>query len=70
MSQPYQIKPEDKLAPPGDSWRAAEAAGVDMSLLEHSLSLTVWERMVEHQRTLEILEMLENAKIKQEPDKR
>jgi len=50
--------------PTNDAWRAAEAAGVDMSLLEHSLSLSAWERLVEHQRALELAEMLQTAKIK------
>jgi len=55
----------EKLSGPiNDAWRAAEAAGVDMSLLEHSLSLSAWERLVEHQRALELAEMLQTAKIK------
>ncbi len=64
MSEPNQNQSAEKPAQPGEAWRAAEAAGVDMSLLEHSLSLTVWERMVEHQHALELAEMLQNAKIK------
>jgi hypothetical protein len=35
-----------------------------MSLLEHSLSLTVWERLVEHQRAFELVQTLQSAKIK------
>jgi len=50
--------------PGGSAWREAEASGVDMSLLEHSLRLTPWERIVEHQHALELAEMLQKAKIK------
>jgi hypothetical protein len=46
------------------AWRVAAAAGVDMSLLEHSLRLSPWERLVEHQHALELAETLQNAKIK------
>jgi hypothetical protein len=49
---------------PGGAWRAAENAGVDLSLLEHSLSLSAGERLVEHQRALALAETLEKAKIK------
>jgi len=56
-------KAEKELSPPGAAWRAAEAAGVDMSMLDHSLSLSVWERLVEHQHALELAEMLQNAKM-------
>jgi len=58
--------PHDSKNPsgPGAAWRAAEAAGVDMSLLEHSLRLSMWERMVEHQRAFELVQTLQSAKIK------
>jgi hypothetical protein len=64
MTHSSEEEPAEKPAQPSEAWRAAEEAGVDMSLLEHSLSLTVWERMVEHQHALELAEMLQNAKIK------
>jgi hypothetical protein len=64
MPDPSPEQTAERPAQPGDAWRAAEAAGVDMSLLEHSLSLTVWERMVEHEHALELADMLQNAKIK------
>jgi hypothetical protein len=41
-----------------------ESASPDPSLLEHSLRLSVWERMVEHQQALELVEILQKAKIK------
>lgn len=39
------------VCPPdaGPEWRAAMAAGIDMSLIEHSLSLTPEQRLEEHQ---------------------
>ena len=64
MPQLNQIEPGEPSYQPGEAWLAAEAAGVDMALLEHKLRLTVWERMVEHQRALDLVEMLQNAKIK------
>ncbi len=63
MPHPLQ-KDSTNPSRPGAAWRAAEAAGVDMSLLEHSLSLTVSERLAEHQRALELAETLQKAKIK------
>jgi hypothetical protein len=48
----------------GSAWREAEASGIDMSLLEHSLRLTVWERLVEHQHAFELVQMLQGAKIR------
>jgi hypothetical protein len=64
MPRIRQSLPTPNPSHPTDAWRAAEAAGVDMSLLEHSLRLSAWERLVEHQRALELVEMLENAKVK------
>jgi len=48
----------------GAGWRAAEASGIDMSLIEHSLRLTVWERLVEHQHAFELVQTLQKAKLK------
>lgn len=48
----------------GPDWRKAEASGIDMGLLEHSLRLTPWERLLEHQRAFELVQMLQKAKIK------
>ncbi len=64
MPQTHQRRSAKKTSRPPNGWRAAEAAGVDMSLLEHSLSLSVWERLVEHQRAFELVQLLQNAKIK------
>jgi hypothetical protein len=39
----------------GSAWRAAHDAGVDMSLIEYSLSLTPEQRLTEHQQVLDFL---------------
>jgi len=39
----------------GPAWRAAHAAGLDMSLLEASLQLTPEERLAEHQQVINFL---------------
>jgi hypothetical protein len=39
----------------GPAWRAAHAAGIDMSLIEDSLRLTPEERLAEHQQIIDFL---------------
>lgn len=39
----------------GPAWRAAHEAGIDMSLIEHSLTLTPEQRLAEHQQVLNFL---------------
>jgi hypothetical protein len=46
------------------AWAEAEASGIDMTLIEQTLRLTVWERLVEHQRALERVRIFQNARIK------
>ena len=43
------------VCPPnaGPAWRAAVAAGDDMSLIEHALTLTPEERLAEHQQVID-----------------
>ena len=45
------------LMPPdaGPAWRAAHAAGIDMSLLEESLQLTPEQRLKELQQVVDFL---------------
>jgi hypothetical protein len=45
------------VCPPdaGPAWRAAMAAGIDMSLIEHALSLTPEQRLAEHQQVIDFL---------------
>jgi hypothetical protein len=45
------------ICPPdaGPAWRAAHDAGIDMSLIEHALSLTPEQRLAEHQQVLDFL---------------
>jgi hypothetical protein len=45
----------------GSAWRAAEAAGFDMSLVEVNLRMTPWERVVSHGRALRTALMLRAA---------
>jgi len=45
------------MMPPdaGPAWRAAHAAGIDMSLIEDSLKLTPEQRLAEHQQVIDFL---------------
>jgi hypothetical protein len=45
------------VCPPdaGPAWRAAMAAGIDMSLIEDSLKLTPEQRLAEHQQVIDFL---------------
>jgi len=45
----------------GPAWRAAHAAGVDMSLIEDSLRLTPEQRLAEHQQVLDFLLEVQDA---------
>ena len=51
------------LMPPdaGPAWRAAHAAGIDMSLIEDSLKLTPEQRLAEHQQVLDFLLEVQEA---------
>ena len=50
--------PHDK---PLSAWEAAEAEGIDMSLIESSLRLTPDERLRQHDSALTTVEMLQRA---------
>lgn len=45
---------------------AAGKADIDVSLLEDSLRLTPWQRLVENDRALGLVRMLEQAKIRED----
>lgn len=45
----------------GPAWRAAHAAGIDMSLIEDSLQLTPEQRLAEHQQVLDFLLEVQEA---------
>lgn len=47
--------PEDA----GPAWRAAHAAGMDMSLIEENLKLSPWERLVANDRALALAQALQ-----------
>lgn len=46
----------------GPAWRAAFAAGMDMSLLEENLKRTPWERLLANDRALALVRVIEQAK--------
>lgn len=45
----------------GPAWRAAHAAGIDMSLIEEALKLTPEQRLAEHQQLIDFLIEIEEA---------
>jgi len=51
------------VCPPdaGPAWRAAMEAGVDMSLIEHALTLTPEQRLAEHQQVIDFLLTVQEA---------
>ncbi len=56
MNGEYVIPPDA-----GPAWRAAHAAGIDMSLIEDSLKLTPEQRLAEHQRVIDFLLQVSEA---------
>jgi hypothetical protein len=45
----------------GPAWRAAHAAGIDMSLIEDALRLTPEQRLAEHQQVINFLLEVQEA---------
>jgi hypothetical protein len=45
----------------GPAWRAAYEAGIDMSLIEDALQLTVQQRLEEHQQALNLVFKIRHA---------
>jgi hypothetical protein len=45
----------------GPAWRAAHAAGIDMSLLEDALRMTPEQRLAEHQQVIDFLLEIQEA---------
>ena len=50
MNGEYSMPPDA-----GPAWRAAHATGIDMSLIEHALTLTPEQRLTEHQQVVDFL---------------
>ena len=51
-----QINGEYAMPPDaGPAWRAAHESGIDMSLIEYSLTLTPEQRLAEHQQVINFL---------------
>jgi len=51
------------VCPPdaGPAWRAAMAAGIDMSLIEEAMALTPEQRLAEHQQVIDFLSTVREA---------
>ncbi|MBK8268173.1 MAG: hypothetical protein IPK83_07635 [Planctomycetes bacterium] len=49
--------------PKEDAWQAAIDYGIDVSLLEYNLSLTPEERILKHERNLELVRAMRQAAI-------
>jgi hypothetical protein len=45
----------------GPAWRAAQAAGIDMSLIEDAFKLTPEQRLAEHQQVIDFLLEIQEA---------
>jgi hypothetical protein len=45
----------------GPAWRAAHAAGIDMSQIEDALKLTPEQRLAEHQQVIDFLLEIQEA---------
>jgi hypothetical protein len=56
MNGEYSMPPDA-----GPAWRAAHAAGIDMSLIEDSLKLTPEQRLAEHQQVIDFLLEVQEA---------
>jgi len=52
------------VCPPdaGPAWRAAMAAGIDMSLIEENLRRSPWERLLANDSALALIRQIEQAK--------
>lgn len=57
-----QINGEYAMPPDaGPAWRAAHESGIDMSLIEYSLTLTPEQRLAEHQQVINFLIEVQEA---------
>jgi hypothetical protein len=56
MNGEYAMPPDA-----GPAWRAAHAAGIDMSLIEDALKLTPEQRLAEHQQVINFLLEIQEA---------
>ncbi len=45
----------------GPAWRAACAMGIDMSLVEQNLELSPWERILQNDRALNLVRMIQST---------
>ena len=61
------MKNAKRTSTEGSAWQAAEAYGVDMSLIESNLRKTPAERIRAHSRALETATMLREAMRRRQP---
>ena len=61
MTPENSNEPMEMNDKPMSAWNAAAAMGIDMSLIEYSLSLTPDERMFQHDCALRTVLMMEEA---------
>jgi len=45
----------------GPAWRAAQAAGIDMALIEENLRRSPWERLQANDRALALIRLVQKA---------
>ena len=57
MNGEYMMPPDA-----GPAWRAARAAGIDMSIIEENLKLSPWERLLANDRALALGRVLQQGK--------
>ena len=61
MSESSKSEPE-RLREPSPIYDTLNEGDIDVSLLEDSLRLTPWQRLIENDRALALVRMLEQAK--------
>ena len=57
MNGEYAMPPDA-----GPAWRAAYAAGIDMSLIEENLRRSPWERLLANDRALALVRAMQRAR--------
>jgi hypothetical protein len=62
---PDQTNSGENILKEASSAYMPDEADIDISLLEDSLRLTPWQRLVENDRALALVRMLEKAKIRE-----
>lgn len=61
MIQPRETTGPSRERPPGDAWQAAIDFGIDVSQIEHLLTLTPTERFRRHAQALALVQEMRAA---------